>query len=297
MEDSKLKPATDISDRAKRYRANSVTEDWQRVCMFCGSTKDLQVDHIDGFEENGEPENLLILCRSCNQLKSSVYKKAGMGRRTVQYNPGLFSRLFGPSETPAQRARRERTERTEARERERAEDRALRKAEIEERRAERAARPVEVGRYKGFTIYKRGAGEDRVYYSTMDQDSWLDTPAQVKKLIDTFKNPAGGAQIWDHAVRVLRGEIAGSPFAAARTIRSTPVNRRYQYLDTVIRQNPEVPTFAQYAWAVSQHTRGAHDEGGAIIHATPKDARHEYADKIARIKRGRGTMRSSEVPF
>jgi hypothetical protein len=29
-----------------------------------------------------------------------------------------------------------------------------------------------------------------------------------------------------------------------------------------------VPTFAQYALAVTRHSRGAHDEGGAIIHAT-----------------------------
>ena len=77
-----MKPSSQITDRAKRYRANNVMEDWPKVCMFCGSTKDLGVDHLDGFEENGEPENLLWLCRSCNQLKSAVYKKAGMGRRS-----------------------------------------------------------------------------------------------------------------------------------------------------------------------------------------------------------------------
>lgn len=41
------------------------------------------------------------------------------------------------------------------------------------------------------------------------------------------------------------------------------------------------PTYAQYAWAVSNHTRGAHDEGGAVIHATPKHLRIEYAQRIA----------------
>src|SRR5271157_6374258 len=30
----------------------------------------------------------------------------------------------------------------------------------------------------------------------------------------------------------------------------------------------EVPTFGQYCWAVSQHSRGEHDEAGAVIHAT-----------------------------
>lgn len=38
-------------------------------------------------------------------------------------------------------------------------------------------------------------------------------------------------------------------------------------------------------------------EGGAIIHATPKKLRSEYAEKIADVKRGRGTGRKSEVPF
>jgi len=54
-----------------------------------------------------------------------------------------------------------------------------------------------------------------------------------------------------------------------------------------------VPMFAQYAWAVTHHSRGAHDEGGAVIHATPKSKRIEYARRIAEIKR----VRRGEVPF
>lgn len=42
-----------------------------------------------------------------------------------------------------------------------------------------------------------------------------------------------------------------------------------------------VPTFQQYMWAVSNHERKAHDQGGAIIHATPKSKRIEYARRIA----------------
>jgi hypothetical protein len=270
--------------------------------MFCGSTKDLQVDHLDGFEENGEAENLLMLCRSCNQLKSAVYKKAGLGRRTVQYNPGVFSSLFGPRETyrttggghPDFR-KRLKQERADAKARDRAEERDLRKQELEAKRAERAARPVQVGRYKGFTIYRTGSTGDRVFYSTMDPDTWLDSTREVKRLIDTFKNPAPSLYGWSDAVAVLRGDADGSPFKAARTIRSTPIARRYQYLDRMMRANPGVPTFAQYTWAVRHHCEGqkdkapcgAHDEGGAIIHATPPEKRREYADKIARMKRGR----------
>ncbi len=303
-----MKPASAITDRAKRYRANSETSDWPRVCMFCGSTKDLQVDHLDGFEENGEAENLLMLCRSCNQLKSAIYKKAGLGRRTVQYNPGVFSRLFGSRETyrvhgaahpesRAERAAQTREKLAQARL-----DTALaRKGEIEERRAAREIAPVAVGRYKGFTIYKRreSPGGDFIYYSTMDPDSWLGTLRDTKGLIDHFKNPAPGVNHWIRAVDTMRGNTNHyTPFQAARVIRSTPVSRRYAYLDQMMRANPGIPTYEQYAFAVSTHERGAYDEGGAIIHATPPSVRSEYAQKIADAKARRGTgRRREEVPF
>ncbi len=45
-----------------------------------------------------------------------------------------------------------------------------------------------------------------------------------------------------------------------------------------------VPTFRQYAWGVAHHSRGAHDEGGAIIHATPRHKRIEYARRIAKMR-------------
>lgn len=54
-----------------------------------------------------------------------------------------------------------------------------------------------------------------------------------------------------------------------------------------------VPTFAQYAWAVSNHSRGEHDEGGAVIHATPKHKRIEYARRIAAGKSA--TMRERDL--
>lgn len=43
------------------------------------------------------------------------------------------------------------------------------------------------------------------------------------------------------------------------------------------------PSYEQYAWAVSQQEHsGEHGEAGAIIHATPKDLRREYAERIGR---------------
>ena len=54
-----------------------------------------------------------------------------------------------------------------------------------------------------------------------------------------------------------------------------------------------IPTFQQYVWAVTHHARHGHDEGGAVIHVTPKSKRIEYARRIADIK----LSRRAEVPF
>ena len=55
--------------------------------------------------------------------------------------------------------------------------------------------------------------------------------------------------------------------------------------------NPSVgvPTFQQYVWAVTHHSRGGHDEGGVVIHATPRSKRIEYARRIAALKKSRRT--------
>jgi hypothetical protein len=50
-----------------------------------------------------------------------------------------------------------------------------------------------------------------------------------------------------------------------------------------------VPTFEQYMWAVSNHSRGEHDAGGAVIHATPKHKRIEYARRI--VSKAQATKR------
>jgi predicted RNA-binding Zn-ribbon protein involved in translation (DUF1610 family) len=55
-----------------------------------------------------------------------------------------------------------------------------------------------------------------------------------------------------------------------------------------------VPTYKQYAFAVATHTPGAHDEGGPIIHATPKKLRSEYARQIADAKRSRARLADDE---
>jgi hypothetical protein len=80
--------AHNVTDRAHRYRAvaNSEMLGPQR-CAFCGCVHGIMVGHVDGHEENGEPDNLIWTCRSCNAIAANTMKKAGVGRRTVQMNP------------------------------------------------------------------------------------------------------------------------------------------------------------------------------------------------------------------
>ena len=70
-----------------RYRANSCPLPGERICCLCGSTRNVEVGHIDGHKENTEPENLIWTCRSCNTRLGALYKRIGLGRRTRQYNP------------------------------------------------------------------------------------------------------------------------------------------------------------------------------------------------------------------
>jgi hypothetical protein len=61
--------------------------DMPRICA-CGSTRNVGVDHVDGYEEHTEPENLIYLCKVCNTAKGFAFRRAGIGRRINQNNPG-----------------------------------------------------------------------------------------------------------------------------------------------------------------------------------------------------------------
>ena len=80
-------PSGDVTDRAKRYRAQQNVSG-PKKCVLCGSKKDLGVMHLSGDEDHGEKENLAWGCRSCNQRLAAAWKRAGSKVRTKQYNPG-----------------------------------------------------------------------------------------------------------------------------------------------------------------------------------------------------------------
>lgn len=81
---------SNVSDRAKRYRANqpACQPSGERRCALCKSRHQLMVDHRDGDESNGAKANLRWLCRSCNTREGAKMARTGKGRRTAQYNPG-----------------------------------------------------------------------------------------------------------------------------------------------------------------------------------------------------------------
>jgi len=78
-----------VSDRALRYRTQTpeCKPAGPRICAFCGSTSNVEIHHVDGFEEHGERENLAWCCRRCNTKIGAVMARHGLGRRTKQYNP------------------------------------------------------------------------------------------------------------------------------------------------------------------------------------------------------------------
>jgi hypothetical protein len=76
-----------ITDRAKRYRANQTPPPGPRQCHYCGRKPARDIDHVDGNEANSNPSNLVYACRSCNTRKGVVFRNAGIGKLTRQFNP------------------------------------------------------------------------------------------------------------------------------------------------------------------------------------------------------------------
>jgi hypothetical protein len=75
-----------VTDRALRYRARKLAPKLER-CIYCGAPRPRDVDHIDGREENDAVDNLAPACHACNTRKGYAFLRAGIGRRTRQFNP------------------------------------------------------------------------------------------------------------------------------------------------------------------------------------------------------------------
>lgn len=86
----------EVTDRAARYRANSVLaslpETSQTHCHFCGLAFDPEdrprlAGHIDGDPQNVAQENISPTCRPCNTILGKRFATLEVGRLTRQYNP------------------------------------------------------------------------------------------------------------------------------------------------------------------------------------------------------------------
>lgn len=80
-----MKPVDQITDRAKRYRAQRNKPNGPKLCYFCASRQNIDVDHVSGDEADGK--DLIYLCRSCNTRKGIVQARNRIGQRTRQFNP------------------------------------------------------------------------------------------------------------------------------------------------------------------------------------------------------------------
>ena len=63
---------TTSSSEAKRMWRRSIKEKWNHQCAYCGSTKDLTLDHVVPRSKGGadETKNVVCCCKTCNQDKA-----------------------------------------------------------------------------------------------------------------------------------------------------------------------------------------------------------------------------------
>lgn len=96
-----------VTDRALRYRANAEPPEGPLICCYCGSLDNVEVEHINGHEEDNELENKAWACRSCNTKKGALMARLGLGRRTRQFNPAGGAKSLGQWLTAVQSAKGE----------------------------------------------------------------------------------------------------------------------------------------------------------------------------------------------
>lgn len=249
-----------LTDRAKRYRANreGVRPEDPRICGYCGSDSNVGVDHIDGVEGHDWPQNLIWACKSCNTAKGANFRRVGIGIPTDQFNPAGRSGITSYSAWAD------------------AVDQLRGDAEGSRASVLRAIRSVQL----------------------------TSSPLRRQFARRMEKNPAGLLTLADYltAAHTLDSARQGGAYRSLDQAVSKVINTprsRFNRLHAAARaQNPahKYPTYEQYGLAVAMHQPGAHDEGGAIIHATPPALRSRYAKRIAEVKRSRRGS-GGDVPF
>ena len=65
---------TTSSNEAKRMWRKHIREKWKYKCAYCGSDKELTIDHVVPRSKGGTDftKNVVCCCHSCNQSKSHI---------------------------------------------------------------------------------------------------------------------------------------------------------------------------------------------------------------------------------
>lgn len=76
------KPAGEITDRQRRRRARAIMRQTgnQKRCLFCGSSRNIRVHHLNGNESDEDPSNLGPACHSCNVRIGWTLRRSRIGR-------------------------------------------------------------------------------------------------------------------------------------------------------------------------------------------------------------------------
>jgi len=90
-----------------RYRVNKLRINRQRLfkrdnfqCAYCGSKKNLTIDHILPKSRGGKNTwmNLITCCSGCNRLKDNrTPEESNMKLNFYPYEPNIFSEVINPS--------------------------------------------------------------------------------------------------------------------------------------------------------------------------------------------------------
>lgn len=286
-----------LTDRAKRYRANRNAPPGPRRCNFCTSRKNVDIDHISGDESDDEPENLMYLCRPCNTLKGFQQARNKIGVRTRQYNPEprptlekfkhaaaiLLGKIKGSVAQATAYIRSVAPEK-----------RAEFAGDLAERNPFRSA----AQRRKFFAMAERG----EISQTVLKKFARDTPPGALPEHVNPFFGPQSrfDPRKYKGAAYGLEVDVTGrgrweeqglyrTKTEAEKEGRAIRKKEGMDYRVKVTRDTRNPPTFRQYAHGVAIHQRKAHDEGGVIIHSTPPELRSKYARIIASIKRQRGT--------
>jgi hypothetical protein len=275
------------------------------------------VDHIDGYEENGARSNLRWLCRSCNVREGAAMARKGQGRRTVQYNPSgrnpspgykgyptdLLRQLLDNAYPQQVSAAEKRKIAAELYRRDKLPESIAKFYGVKKRVNPRAKTtgPAELRHPKasirkskhGYTVTTKdppmstgpfatkaaavawlaGGGYRRVMRNPSDFEAGADA-ARMYVRINVRPDRASFLRAFNQWKRA-HGKTASLAQFTAGFRSAAPAH----WTRNPTKEGGAANLF-EYVLAGTQHTRGAHDEGGRIIHNTPKSKRREFAAQI-----------------